>query len=253
MQQLTVRYKMPAQQARRLQSLFRPTNKQLNAFGFYLVQQVQDRFQTQGASGGTPWPAKRMKSWGYDDGRSILTGKSARLKESFSFYTKIEGGKAFITLFSDAPYARVHQLGTRGKGGVLPTIKPKTAKALFIPITDRAISSERISGPQAAYVMGGQHQGPIRVATRYSGGLKTSRPLAIKYTRLVKGRLKDGKLQRWNEKREEWEDGVPDFIWLKSVSIAPRPMLPTSGMERAGQAMMVAEMLRPKIGVTANV
>jgi phage gpG-like protein len=49
---------------------------------------------------------------------------------------------------SDGPWvgstfigARVHQFGTKGKGGELPTIVPKKGKALFIPLSKKAKKS----------------------------------------------------------------------------------------------------------------
>jgi phage gpG-like protein len=106
------------------------TPERLAALGLYLVQQVKDRFRSQGASGGRPWLPKRRQ-----DGRAVLTGRIGRLLNSFAHAIV---GKSSVAVFSDTPYAKVHQLGTVGKGGTLPTIYPRRARALWIPLTDAA-------------------------------------------------------------------------------------------------------------------
>lgn len=103
--------------------------------GVFMEQQVKARFQTQGLSGGVRWARKRI-----DDGRAILTGRTAALLNSFFHVSlfKPSTKTSEITVGSAVKYAKVHQLGTRGKGGILPTIVPKRAKALWIPLNDRA-------------------------------------------------------------------------------------------------------------------
>jgi hypothetical protein len=140
-------YRIPDKEIRKVIDRCRPTEPVMEATAFYMVQLTHDRFLTQGQSGGVPWIGKRVKSWGHDDGRAILTGPSGELLGSFQGYGT-DAGRAVC--FSDAPHSHVQQVGTVGKGGALPTIVPKRAKALFIPITDRAIQSERLSGSQAA-------------------------------------------------------------------------------------------------------
>ena len=108
----------PPDQIHRLAAAWKPTGDKLQAVGFFALQQVKERFKTQGASSGTPWPApKRVKQWGADDGRSLLTGQTAHLRDSFQYM--VQGN--LIILFTDSPHARTHQFGA--------TIKAKTAKA----------------------------------------------------------------------------------------------------------------------------
>lgn len=207
-----------------------PDHADMLALGFLLVQQVKARFASRGRSGGILWPEKASKSWGYDDGRAVLTGRTNVLLDSFK--TRIE--KTTITLYSDAPYAHVHQLGTQGKGGVLPTIRPRQAKALFIPITDRAKQSQRFSGSHAVFIRKtygmDKDTGPVRLAMT---GTKVKR-LSGLTSQLRQGRVKDGRLEV-RDADGDWVRGVPDFIFLKKVDIPPRPMLPTSPNEQREQ------------------
>lgn len=106
------------------------TPERLEAIGVFLVQQVKKRFATRGLSGGVSWPKKAR-----NDGRAILTGRTGALLNSF--FSVIVGRNA-VAVASSTPYAKVHQLGTIGKGGKLPTIRPRRAKALWIPMNDRA-------------------------------------------------------------------------------------------------------------------
>ena len=130
----------------RLVNSFRATTPRMRRLGFYLHQQTKRRFLTAGASGGQRWAQKWLKGIGADDGRAILTGPTGFLLNSFTS----EGRENEAELYSFAPYARTHQLGTQGKGGTLPDIRPRTAKALFIPISDRAMRSQRVEGGNAA-------------------------------------------------------------------------------------------------------
>lgn len=216
----------------------------LEAMAVFMTQQVKDRFRTGGASGGTAWVNKKARAWGHNDGRAILTGKRAELLESFQGY----GTDEQAVTYSDDPKSLVHQVGTVGAGGKLPTIRPKRAKALFIPLTDRAIESTRLDGPRAAWVRakGGDDSGsqlPIRAAVSYRG-YKAGKTLGtMVFTPLVKGRLKNGKLQRWDARIGEYVDGVPDFIFLSKSDIPPRPMLPVGEQERAAQVRFYLDQL----------
>ena len=160
------------------------TPPRLAAIGLFLEQQVKRRFATQGLSGGVSWPQKKIQ-----DGRAILTGRTGFLLNSF-FVIQQRGvnspNRHRVQVGSVARYARVHQLGTRGKGGKLPTIVPKRAKALWIPLNDKA----------ARFGPGGPG-------------------------------LKKGK----------------DFIFLKKVDIPPRPMLPDSEQEIAGQHEFISDLI----------
>lgn len=207
----------------------------MDVAGMHMAQQVEDRFETHGASGGVPWPVKRSAEWGHNDGRGILTGASGMLRKSFAGYA-INAGEAVCA--SNCQYAEIHQVGTVGKGGLKPTIRPKNGgKALFIPITDKARNSTRMSGEKAdswgaltgARPFGKASGKPMRFGVTYH---KTEfGNWAERYDGLVKGRLKDNKLERWNARKGAYETGTPDFIFLGKVDIAPRPMLPDSPAE----------------------
>lgn len=227
-------YRIPDSQIRKVIDRCRPSDPVMEATAFYMVQLTHDRFLTQGQSGGVAWLGKRAKSWGHDDGRAILTGPSGELLGSFQGY----GQDGQAVCFSDAPHSYIQQVGTVGKGGAAPTIVPKRAKALFIPITDRAVHSERLSGSQAATFRashGGGHGSENSIAVRVGVkhvGYKPGNSLGrMQFVPLVPGRLKDGKLQV-RDNGGAWVDGTPDFIFLKRVDIAPRPMLPSSDQER---------------------
>src|SRR5688500_2545963 len=118
---------------------YKLTTRMMEVVAFFMVQQVRDRFRTSGQSGGTSWVQKKAKGWGHDDGRKPLTGPTSNLLDSYQGYGTADRAVAY----SDDPKSLVNQLGTVGAGGTLPTIRPKRAKALFIPITDRARDSER--------------------------------------------------------------------------------------------------------------
>jgi phage gpG-like protein len=211
----------------RLRTRFTASARVMDAISLHLHSQVQNRFVTQGASSGTPWQPKKIKEWGADNGRAILRGASATLLNSFFHY----GKPNLAVVASHAHYSRVHQLGTVGKGGILPTIKPKKAKALFIPITDRAIHSMRLTAGDASWanIIGSKPFG--RTKARRFAVKEHLAGVAPEFHELKKGRLKDGTLEVWDERAGEWKAGKPDFIFLRKVDIPPRPMLPTSAGE----------------------
>lgn len=236
--------------------ILRPVNKAAEAFitgevpqpaadalGMFLEQQVKDRFRTQGASSGTPWKKKRN-----DDGRATLTGRTGNLLRSFHHKSGMQDGKMTVSVYSDELYAFVHQNGTIGAGGTLPDIKPVKAKALFIPLTDRAASSQRVEGAPAATFrrrMGMGAGGPIRIASKGRKVLsKIPEERANKtkvFASLKQGRIHKGQLQV-KDAKGEWIPGRPDFIFLKVVKIPPRPMLPDSPTEKDAQAQFVGDM-----------
>lgn len=53
-----------------------------------------------------------------------------------------------------SPYAKVHEYGTTGKGGVLPSIVPKRAKFLTVPIGDNLTPAGVPRYPSAAALRG---------------------------------------------------------------------------------------------------
>ncbi len=101
--------------------------------------------------------------------------------------------------------SRALQMGTKGKRaqgvgqGKLPTIVPKQAKALFIPLTQRAAASTRVAGP------------PVRRAFIKKGrGKKPATPIDLQV-------------------------GV-DFILVSKVDLPPRPFLRISRADRLALA-----------------
>lgn len=232
----------------RLAKGFAVTPSRMNVIGFYLSQQVTDRFRTAGASGGVSWPPRKIDEWGANTGRAILTGSTGNLLNSFNGFGK--DNRAVVE--SVLSYAHVHQLGCVGKGGILPDIVPKRAKVLFIPITSKAENSTLLTGPDAAYFRSTHGSGsgrvdarPIRAGVRTVGYRAGKNLGATVYTGLVKGRLKDGHLQKWNAKLGMYVDGVPDFIFLRKVSISARPMLPDGNAEKQAQRELITETFRP--------
>lgn len=212
--------------------------KDLVKVGIMLVNQVKERFATQGRSGSAAWKPKV-----FDDERAILTGRSGTLLDSFSHVE----GKNSTTVFTTVSYARVHQVGTRKYGGPIPTIVPKKAKALFIPLTDRAATSRRISGITALRTKSAMGvfpatMKPYRVATR---GKKKQSPKSGQpiFLPLKRGAIVNGQLMVWDSLRKMMVPGKPDFIFLKKVDIPPRPMLPTSNKEIDAQDDFVASMI----------
>jgi hypothetical protein len=206
----------------------------LRAFGIFLKSQVDDRFTTQGTSGGEPWPDKQARAWGHNDGRAVLSGRTGRLRQSFQVKAKMAGANesGAVTVFSNAPYARIQQLGTKGKGGELPTIEPVSAKALFIPITDRAAGSALLGKK-------------LSVAYRRTYGLAaTGRKVRARSgSPLKQGKLENNRLMV-KGRDGQWRPGIPDFIFLKKADISPRPMLPISSQEIAAQKQFITTMLR---------
>lgn len=203
---------------------FYPTEGKMAAIAVYLQNQVKDRFVTKGASGDHPWPRPKWRaSMGHDDGRALLTGRTGSLLRSFH----ASATQQTASVGSPLRYAKVHQLGTVGKGGVLPDIKPKKAKALFIPLTDRAETSIAVRTGRL-----GERR---RMATHDRKGqpIHTS-GLSIAIGDLIPGKIVKGKIVPPNA----------DFVFLKKSSIAPRPMLPNGSNERSEQTRFVTETLK---------
>jgi len=220
---------------RHFSSRFSPSEAM--TMGVFLVKQVRERF-SNGGSMAVRWPAKR-----FNDDRAILTGMSAGrtggLLGSFKAGIMDEGKGAFVG--STVPYARVHQLGAGPKkGGQLPAIVPKTAKALFIPLTDRARTSSPMSTPAGT---------KVRVATTGPSKTKIVGGQKVRVRNpLIQGRIsKSGDLEALDQKTGKWGPGKPDFLFLRKVEIPPRPMLPDSMEERREQENMVNDILKARI------
>lgn len=141
---------IPVEEVRRIVAKYLPDDSKTAALGTFVHQQTKERFATQGASGGESWAPKRVKDWGHDDSRAVLTGASATLLDQFFSYSD----RRSATLANTAPYSHVHQKGTVGKGGELPTIVPRFKKMLYVPLTDRARPGWRKDWVRGRFVNG---------------------------------------------------------------------------------------------------
>jgi hypothetical protein len=190
----------------RVRRRFLPDRDKLDAIGAIVSEQIDQRFETQGGSGGKPWASpKFVEAIGRPDGRKLLEGISKTLRASF----ERTSDDTTTEIASPHVAALVAQQGTVGKGGTLPDIRAKNARALFIPISDRA----QMTRPVTPWGM--------RAKRQYDATL-------------VKGSLVNGKL-------------VPpdaDFIYLSKVAQAERPMLPDSPREREAVADAVVKIMR---------
>lgn len=198
-----MRFRIPDSEVRKLVARLTPSRDGMERVAVLLNEQVQERFDTQGASGGTPWPAKR-------DGGPALIG----IDKTYRNYAD----ERSATVAATHSFAAVHHKGTVGKGGSEPTIKPVRAKALFIPLTDRA---------RAAYdASRGGGDRPLRVVRSLDGTrLEPVNHSSTAFEGLIRG---------------------VDFIFASKVDLPPRPQLPTSAPERAAQATAVADAIRSK-------
>lgn len=206
--------------------------KSMSTVGVMLVEQVKQRFATAGRSGNRRWRPKV-----FNDDRAILTGRTGRLLNSFAHMED----RLSATVFSDAKYAHVHQSGTRKYGGIVPTIRPVRARMLFIPLTDRAAASHRITGIVAA-----QRRKKLKLPRSYGSLRVANRGRKLKsgvFSALKRGAFINGQLMVWDPQKHKYVQGKPDFILLHKVDIPPRPMLPDSRIEQNKQASFVSEAM----------
>lgn len=221
------RLKLKSESAAKLQEQWKPVSLRNELLGQFLLSQIERRFQTQGASGGTPWARKK-----FDDGRSILAGRTAALRRGFAAVATAKG----VSITNDQPYFDAQNYGA--------TIVPRKAKALFIPLSDRAASSQRLSGPPAgaarsAYGMR-MSQAPFRTATR-GPKLKAN---ALFYKPLIQSRIKNGVMEKLTDKG--WLPGRGDYMFLMKAVIPKREMLPTSPQEQADAKAFIEETWHPQ-------
>jgi phage gpG-like protein len=189
----------------------------LAEIGVLLQSQVLDRFAKQG-SPEQQWPEKKLKQWGYNDGRSILTGTTASLRRSFEIALEPDNNR--VAIGSSLGYAWVQQHGKKN-------IQAVHAKAMFIPITDRAINSSKPAADPRAFRM-------YKKARRVKGQIVES------YHPLVPGKLINNKLHIKDD-NGDYIEGVPDFIFLSKVTVPPRPMLPDTKVEQTEIKNHIAE------------
>ena len=101
--------------------------KLLQSIGVEMEAQTQERFDTQKSPDGDSWKALAQKTTAYYASkgwaaRSILVGEGS-LRDSIA--SEVQGGAWSTLVGATMEYAAVHQFGAE--------IKPKSAKALFVP------------------------------------------------------------------------------------------------------------------------
>jgi phage virion morphogenesis protein len=99
----------------------------LQSIGVETEAQTQERFDTQKSPDGNSWKALAQKTLVYYASkglaaRSILVGEGT-LRDSIT--GEVQGGSWAVLVGATMEYAAVHQFGAE--------IKPKSAKALFVP------------------------------------------------------------------------------------------------------------------------
>jgi phage virion morphogenesis protein len=99
----------------------------LHNIGVEMEAQTQERFDTRESPEGNPWKALAQKTLVYYASkglaaRSILVGEGT-LRDSVT--SEVQGGAWAALVGATMEYAAVHQFGAE--------IKPKSAKALFVP------------------------------------------------------------------------------------------------------------------------
>jgi len=191
----------------RIHARFAPNTEKMRVISALVKSQVDQRFETEGGSSGTPWPSPKFTtSIGRPDGRKLLQGRTGNLRESYHQ----SSDNSTATVESDNVAAIMGQQGTVGKGGELPDIVPKRAKMLFIPISERAMDSEPVTafGKRQRQAMDGAP--------------------------LVHGRIVQGQLTPPDA----------DFILVHKVSIPVREQLPASNAEREAQTDLVVKVIK---------
>jgi phage virion morphogenesis protein len=101
--------------------------KLLQSIGAEMEAQTQERFDAQKSPDGDSWKALAQKTTAYYASkgwaaRSILVGEGI-LRNSIT--SEVQGGALSVLVGATMEYAAVHQFGAE--------IKPKSAKALFVP------------------------------------------------------------------------------------------------------------------------
>jgi phage virion morphogenesis protein len=99
----------------------------LQSIGVEMETQTQERFDTKKSPDGNTWKALAEKTKSYYAckgwaARSILVGEGT-LRDSLT--SEVQGGAWSVLVGATMEYAAVHQFGAE--------IKPKSAKALFVP------------------------------------------------------------------------------------------------------------------------
>jgi phage virion morphogenesis protein len=102
--------------------------KLLQSIGVEMEAQTQERFDTQKSPDGNSWKALAQKTLDYYASRGLAGSRSILVGEGMlrdSITSEVQGGAWSVLVGATMEYAAVHQFGAE--------IKPKSAKALFVP------------------------------------------------------------------------------------------------------------------------
>jgi phage virion morphogenesis protein len=100
----------------------------LGSIGVEMEAQTQERFDTQQSPDGNSWKALAQKTTAYYASKGLLGARSILVGEGTlrdSITSAVKGGAWSVLVGATMEYAAVHQFGAE--------IKPKSAKALFVP------------------------------------------------------------------------------------------------------------------------
>jgi phage virion morphogenesis protein len=100
----------------------------LQSIGVEMEDQTRERFDTQKSPDGNPWKALAQKTMDYYVSRGLAGSRSILVGEGMlrdSMTSEVQGGAWSALVGATMEYAAVHQFGAE--------IKPKSAKALFVP------------------------------------------------------------------------------------------------------------------------
>jgi phage gpG-like protein len=191
----------------KIRQRFMPSREKMEPVSALLKSQIRQRFETHGESGGVYWPSRRQDVLGISRGYSVLRGPRDRLYNSW----ENEADESSAVCASNMPAAILHQLGTIGKGGELPTLRPKSGKKyIYWPLTDRAHDGWR------PYLIRG------RIAGVGFSGTRSGR------YRFVGQRI---------------EPPEADYLLVKTADLPPRPMLPDGNAESEAQTDLVVDVI----------
>jgi hypothetical protein len=187
-----------------LKTRLHASQSKMQRIGNAAHEQIQDRFRTSGASGGSTWPPTVTEL-----GKVPPLGSIAD-----SFVVEAQDGSASVG--SEGHWAARMHLGTIGKGGILPDVVPVNAKALFIPLTLAGVlhyEAYKARGPVVTSIYGGINTIYVPKFQKHSF---VGIPQAVYGT---------------------------DYVFAQKSSLPPRPQLPVSDHERADLAAKATKIL----------
>jgi phage virion morphogenesis protein len=100
----------------------------LHSIGVEMEEQTKERFETKKSPDGDSWKALAQKTLVYYASKGLLGARSILVGEGTlrdSITSEVQGGAWSILVGAAMEYAAIHQWGGE--------IKPKAAKALFVP------------------------------------------------------------------------------------------------------------------------